>query len=448
MNIVNKTKDFISNGNERSAKAKKNIVYMLLIKGLNIFFGLFTLPLTLNYVNKETYGLWVALSSMVYWISFFDIGLNNGLKNNLTAALAKKDYALCKKYVSTTYAMLALIFFPLMFILLMLAPHINWMELLNLPQTAADGLLAAICILICYICTFFVLNTINVVILADQRPADASFRTLCQQVSTIVTIWVLIKTTEGSLVNLCIALCLVPLVIVLLFNLTLFLGRYKKIAPSFKAVDFSVAPNLMRLGVKFFVIQIAAVIQFQMINFLILKYYGAADVTSYNVGYKYFNILTMVWAILISPLWVATTDAFVKDDLQWIRNAQRKYLLFWCGFVCVGIIMLAISKFVYHIWIGDSVQVEFSLSLWILIYNLVIMFGQIFVFIINGSGKLNVQTVSSLISPFVFIGSFYFMYSLELGIHAILIASVLANFYCFTLAPVQSFCLLYRPIKH
>ena len=441
---LSKVKKKILNGSGRSVKAKKNIIYMLLIKGLNIFFGLFTLPLTLNYVDKETYGLWIALSSMVTWISFFDIGLNNGLKNKLTVALAQKDFFLCKKYISTTYTMMALIFFPLMFVLLILAPHLDWMKILSLSQESAEGLLTAICILICYICTFFVFNTINVVILADQRPADASFRTLCQQVTTIITIWILTKTTEGNLLNLCIALCLIPLFIVIVFNVTLFFGRYKDIAPSFKSVDFSVAPDLMKLGVKFFVIQIAVVIQYQMINFLILKYYGAPDVTSYNVGYKYFNILTMFWTILLSPFWVAVTDAFAKNDLQWIRNAQRKYLLFWTGFVVVGTIMLLISNFVYHIWIGDEVQVAFSLSFWIFLYNAVIMFGQIFVFVVNGSGQLNIQTISSFISPFVFIGSFYLFYSMGLGIHAILISSIIANFNGFLLAPIQSYNLLYR----
>ena len=70
-------------------------------------------PLTLDYVDNECYGVWLALSSMVVWISFFDIGINNGLRNKLTAALAHNDYNLGRKYVSTTYAILFLIFMPL-----------------------------------------------------------------------------------------------------------------------------------------------------------------------------------------------------------------------------------------------------------------------------------------------------------------------------------------------
>lgn len=55
---------------------------MLFIKGGSILVGLLLVPLTLEYVDSESYGIWLTLSSMVAWISFFDIGINNGLKIN------------------------------------------------------------------------------------------------------------------------------------------------------------------------------------------------------------------------------------------------------------------------------------------------------------------------------------------------------------------------------
>ena len=90
---------FFTKGNERSVNVKKNIVLMILIKGCSILLSLLLVPLTLDYVDNECYGVWLALSSMVVWISFFDIGINNGLRNKLTAALAHNDYNLGRKYV-------------------------------------------------------------------------------------------------------------------------------------------------------------------------------------------------------------------------------------------------------------------------------------------------------------------------------------------------------------
>lgn len=83
-NVLN----FFTQGDERSLNVKKNIALMILVKGGSILLSLLLVPLTLNYVDNECYGVWLTLSSMVVWISFFDIGINNGLRNRLTEALA------------------------------------------------------------------------------------------------------------------------------------------------------------------------------------------------------------------------------------------------------------------------------------------------------------------------------------------------------------------------
>lgn len=442
--LLENVKLFFQQGNERSIKAKKSILYMFFIKGGNIVIGFLLLPITLGYVDSETYGLWIALSSMVTWISFFDIGISNGLKNYLAQALAKKDYEKAKVYVSTTYAMLSIIFIPLMFLLLCIVPYIDWNSLLNLNTTQIEGLLISISIIICYFCINFILNTINVVLMADQRPADASFRTFLQQFVTLVIIFILTKTTHGNLINLCLALCASPVVVVILFNVTLFRGRYNKIKPSLKCIDFRQISDLMKLGVQFFVIQIAGIIQYQMVNFLILRYFGASEVTAYAISHKYFSVLIMIWGILTTPLWVAFTDAIANYDIQWIKRTLCKYLKVFITFIIAGIFMLLISEIVYKIWIGDNIIISFNISYLILIYTIVTMFSGLFVSFINGSGNLKVQTIACCFSPVVFLTVFYLLMNQGFGITSILIASVVCNFNGIFLAPIQSYYLIKR----
>ena len=56
-----------SQGGERSAKARRNVFWMLLIKGGSILAGLLLVPITLNYVDDKTYGIWLTLSSPRRW---------------------------------------------------------------------------------------------------------------------------------------------------------------------------------------------------------------------------------------------------------------------------------------------------------------------------------------------------------------------------------------------
>ncbi len=442
--LAERLRNLFFGGSERSVKAKKNIAAMVVIKGGNILLGLLLVPLTLHYVSSETYGIWLAISSMVAWFSFFDIGINNGLKNRLAEALAHDDIPLAKRYVSTTYALLILIFIPLMVILLVVAPMLDWYSILNLKQEAVEGLLASVCIVITYFCIDFILSTINVVLTADQRPADAAFRTLVQQALSLLVIYVLTLTTRGSLINLCLALCACPLVVVSMFNLSLFSGRYKQIAPSIKDVDFSTAPDLFKLGIQFFIIQIAFVIQYQMTNFLIIHYFGATEVTEYNIAYKYFNVPYMLWVTMLTPLWASVTDAIAKNDYPWVKGAVKKYLLLFIVFLAGTLLMFAVSSPLYRLWVGDSVSVPADMSLWVMVFNLSMMYGAIFVNVLNGAGILKVQTIASLVSPFVFLGACYLFIKLGWGVKSVLIASVISNFNGLLFAPVQCFRLIHN----
>lgn len=446
MNVVDRLKKEITSGSARSAKAIKNIVFMFFIKGASILIGLVMVPLTLSYVDSGTYGIWLTLSSMIGWISFFDIGLNNGLKNKLVEAIAIGDIELGRKYVSTTYAVLSLIFIPIMVILLVVAPLLDWQQLLNISVDDAAGLLASVCVVITYFCINFILNTINVVLLADQRPADASFRSFIQQLVSLLIIFIMVKTTSGSLLKLCVGLCLSPILVSALFNITLFAGRYKHFAPSIKYVDFHQVPVLMKLGVQFFIIQIAGVIQYQMVNFLIIRHFGSDEVTSYNIAHKYFNVIYMVWGILITPVWAAVADAISRKDYTWVENAQKKYGRLFLLFLSGGLIMLVISPFAYKIWVGDKVSVSFTLSAWVFIYTMVMMFGSIYVNILNGAGELKIQTIACVISPLVFLAVTYILIYFGYGAYSIIVGSVVANFNGFILAPIQYKTLIKRRI--
>lgn len=437
MSIIKKLKDRIMEGSERTAKLKLNIVYMLGLKGGSILVSLLLVPLTLNYVDNETYGIWLALSSMVTWVHFFDIGINNGLKNKLTEAIARNDYILGQKYVSTTYAILTLIFVPIMVLLLLIVPFLNWSSILNLPKESAEGLMSVICILIVYFCINFILSTINIILQADQRPADASFRQFLQQFTSLVIIYILTVTTKGSLLLLCLGLCASPLLIVSLFNVTLFCGRYKRLAPKLSAIDFGVAPSLLKLGVMFFICQISLMIRTQMANFLILRYYGAEEVTNYNISTRYFEVLTMIWGILMTPVWAAVTDAITKGEMTWIKNALTKFSKALLAISILALIMLTASDIVYDLWLGGKIKIPFILSFFVMLFQISSMFSSLFVQTLNGAGVLKTQTYISIISPLIFLFSLYIMIDLGWGVYSIPIASIIANVNGLIVAPIQ-----------
>lgn len=46
-------------------------------------------------------------------------------------------------------------------------------------------------------------------------------------------------------------------------------------------------------------------------------------VTQYNVAYKYYNVLSMVAAIILTPFWSAFTEAYVQKDTIWMKRMVK-----------------------------------------------------------------------------------------------------------------------------
>src|SRR6187401_708650 len=118
-------------GQSRTAKASRQIVYSFFLQGIGIVISLVYVPLLLNYLTQEKYGIWLTLSSILSWFSFFNIGLGYGMRNKLTEANAKGDTSLGQKYVSTTYATLICIFSAVLLVFHIINPFINWNSVLN-----------------------------------------------------------------------------------------------------------------------------------------------------------------------------------------------------------------------------------------------------------------------------------------------------------------------------
>ena len=151
-------------GHKRTVKAKKNIIASIFIKGANIVVGFLMVRMTLEYLDQTKYGIWLVLTSIIGWISFFEIGLGGGLKNRLAVALAKNDYKLGKIYVSTTYAILTIIISIVAFIFIISNTFIDWTEVLNTDISYSEELSTLVLVVFNFFFIQFVLNMISIIL--------------------------------------------------------------------------------------------------------------------------------------------------------------------------------------------------------------------------------------------------------------------------------------------
>lgn len=405
MNYIKSKFDYllglVTKGQQRSIQAKKNILASFGIKGLSIAISLVLVPLTINYINKERYGIWLTLSSIITWFSFLDIGFGNGLRNKFAEALAKGQVELARIYVSTTYAILIIIMGIVLLLFMIINPILNWSIILNTRSDMNGELRLLALIVFVFFCLRFVLQLITTVLTADQQPAKASFFNLLGSIFSLIVIYILTKTTSGSLIYLGIALSLMPVLVLAASSVWFYKNDYKMFSPSFKYVKFSFARNLMSLGIKFFVIQIGALILFNTNNIIITQLFGPAEVTTFNVSYKLFSVITMVFSIIGTPLWSAYTDAYVKNDFEWIKSTLSKMRTIWYLLTGCTVLLLFASPVLFKWWVGDKVHIPFALSVAMSTYVIVYIWQTIHVFLLNGIGKIKLQLYMVIFSSLI-----------------------------------------------
>ncbi|MEI8201404.1 MAG: MATE family efflux transporter [Bacteroidota bacterium] len=368
--------------------AKKHILYSFFLKGISIIVGLMLVPLLLNYLDAERYGIWLTLTSIVGWFTFFDAGLGNGLRNKLTEALAKGEFQLANEYVSTTYAIISIIFIGVLIIFYCINPFLHWNEILNTTLVPEKELSLLALIVFTFFLLRFIFNLIGIILMADQKPALNNAFNPIGNIVSIVIIYILSITMKGALVLMGFVLSIIPVLVLLIATFFLFRNRYRFLKPTFKNIKWKHSRSLLSLGVKFFIIQIAAIVLFTTSNIIISQILGADQVAIYNIAFKYFQVPVMVYGIIMTPIWSAVTDAYTRKDFAWLKSTLRKLNQFSL-IVFIGIIiMLIASPYVYSLWVGQKVDIPFAVSATMALYAAISVFLSPYSQYTNGMGKL------------------------------------------------------------
>ena len=384
-------------GSERTANVKKNILGSLAIRVVSIATSLLLVPMTLGYVSAEIYGVWLTISSILHWLTYMDVGFTHGLKNRLNECLARKDYEKGKSLVSTTYAIMFAIFVPLSSVLIMVSPWIDWCSILNVDSSNQEIILKTMQVLFVFIALQMIVNVFVTIVAAYQKTALSSLFSVIGQVCSLCIIGMMTLFVKPSLLNLAFAYSMMPIVIVLVASIIFFKTSMKEVAPSLKAINTAYIKDLWGLGIKFFIIQLQMIVLFQATNILISHIAGPESVTQYNISYKLLNIVVLVYSIILNPLWPAFTDAYTKKDYAWMKNIYSKMQkLFGVLSVMVALIVI-LSPFIIKLWVGDIVTIPFLLTLSIAVYTLLHCWDALQVMLINGTGKVTLQSYIVLI---------------------------------------------------
>ena len=439
--MLGRLKALFGDQHERSVKARKHILISFGLKGASILISLVMLPLSIDYLGKDQFGIWLTISSVLTWFAFFDLGLGNGLRNKFAEAVAREQHALARTYISTTYALVAGIALLLFGVFWIVNLFVDWSNVLNVAPENATEIAGLVMVVFSFFSLQFVVKLINIVVMADQRPAIAGLINTLASLLSLLFLLALNHFIEGSLIYIATAISLSSLLIPLIASFILFNTRYKTYAPSIKHIDLSQSKGLMSLGFQFLLLQGAAMIVSATDNFIISHIQSPGEVTPYQIAFRYFGVVIQGFSIITMPFWSAYTEAYTKSDWSWIRSTTKKVVLLWFV-VLFGLgIMLLLSDLIYEWWVRDeSITIPFLISLLMCLWAAISTGTMIFSNFLAGVGKIRISIYHAIFVTVVNIPlSIYFGRDLEMGSAGVMLASLCCIAPRALLQPVQYF---------
>ncbi len=386
----------------RSAERHRRILLSAgattLSKVLGLLVTIVSIPLVLNSVGAERFGIWSTLASMVITLQFIDLGIGNGLINAVSEAHGRGDRAAIRRYFSS--AVLALSGAALLLLLLapVAATQVDWAGLFKLTDTLAQQEVAAsvATVMVC-IALAMPLALLQRVQIGLQQGFVAS---LWQCASNLISLVGLVLATklQLGLPWLVAALLGAPVLAALLNSIVFLLRAAPDLRPARRFVTAPAVKELLATGSAFFVLQLAVAGVLYSDSIIIAYQLGASAVAEYAVPERLFSIVSALLATVLGPLWPAYREAIFRGDLPWVRRTLCRSLNLAIGLSLAAslVLVLAGPSLMWH-WVGAAVPANLAL-LWMLgLWKILESTGLALAMFLNGAGIVRLQVLTALI---------------------------------------------------
>lgn len=421
----------------RSFNYKRQLKGSALFKLGAVLATFIAMPIMIDYLGAELFGVWATMLTLLTWVMLFDLGIGNGLRNKITESLAINRHEVAAEYVSTAYGLVGLISLILFLVFLAANIWLPWQKVFNTILVPEKILSEAAVTLGFFIFFNFWISLINQVCQGLQKTSVMVFGQFLSNALALAFVFFLNRYAESSLVHMVWAYGLSLIISNSLLSILLFSAR-KEIRPRIALIDTGKVRALFSLGMRFFVIQLAVIVIFMSDKILITQLLGPQYVTSYEVIFKLFSVFTVLHGMVLAPLWPAYSDAHAKGDMDWIRKQLKKQMKFASLIFVMAILLALVGPFIVKLWIGEDGSAPHSLYMLFALFIIVSVWNNVFAYFVNAINELSVQLWTAILAGLLNIPlSIFLVKYVGMGVGGVVMATLLSlSIYSF-IGPLQ-----------
>jgi O-antigen/teichoic acid export membrane protein len=349
---------------ERYRRIMLTSVTGLGVKAAGGVIGVVSVPLVLEYLGKERYGLWSAITTLTAWAALMDFGIANGLVNVISRAHGRDDPEDAARSLSSALALLVVVAATFGVVLVLTAGHIPWSSVfavrgavdeatVNLSMTAALGILLA----------GLPLSVVPQVYAGYQKTYLANLFALLGMLTGFAAL--LLALRSGASLPVLVVLvgvgALAGAFLALVYALRIAMPWLRLRA---SLVSTSALRGLMVRSFPIFLFQLGALTVNESQTLILAHRCGLSAVADYAVAMRIYILTFALIQVATQSFLPSFREALERKDDEWARRSFRRFVALRMGAAVAGaVVMVLLGNRILLVWLRRS-DVNFSPELW------------------------------------------------------------------------------------
>lgn len=415
----------------------KNVNLSIFYKSISIAIYFLMVPLLLKYIGDERFGIWIAFYSLISWVTFFDFGLGNSLRNALSENVANKEYDLARVVISSAYCSIGVIVGFFLVLVIFGTFFVDWSGFFNAKEVEEKEIYIFVIIFSITFLVNFLLSTVNQLFYATLEPSSVSFGQALNSIISIFFVFLSYNLFAPSLINLAIIFGGSQIISSFFLNLYFF-KKNNLLIPSINYFSIKTSINIILSGGQFFIIQIAVLSIFASDKIIMVRLFDPVVVAKYEIVSRIYGAILIATGILISPLWSKYTHLKKLRKFVLMESILIKSNLIFIFALIVALLILFFKDLIISIWIGDKFSIEDEIFYAICFFISLRVWCEIYANFLNGIGVIKLQMRLAIFQAFINIPLSIYLGE-SLGPHGVVWASFITLTFSAILLPIQSF---------
>ena len=403
----------------------KNFSYSIIYKILALFISLTLVPLLINILGVEKYGLWVTMTSLLVWISLFDFGLGYALKNTVSKSLANSAI---KNAQQETFQILKITFFFSFVLLVAFLFSFSFIEIFS------NNIYLSLVLFLPFILTFSIKLGSPILQGARKIALESGFlflNTLLFFISVLI-----INFFDLKLEIIDLAILFVASYILSTFLVWLSAMRIIEITwMDFKEI-LNTKLNFARIqvGMKFFGLQLSSLVLYSIGTIIVFSYLNATSAAHFDVVNKIFLAGLGIFNIGIAVFWPEISHNLEKKDFHKILKLYFIMIGLSVIFFISSIVFSFFAPQIILLWTNEKINVSQQETIWFALLVSVQAVAYCGAVVLNAFEKISYQLLISIVATIIMLPLTIYLINSNYGISSVPIAAFIltlpAALYC------------------